>query len=164
MKKIIYIVSFMALTSSILCSPLLSQAQTTSTSKKATAKTNKIAEKLSPVKAVPDEDDLEPDITENKTFDYKCELGNFFTIYTNADDDKHVAIRWKKRLYRLSRIDTTTGANRFENKKAGFVFIGIPSKSMLLDSRHGQQLANECKTPDQVVAETERLSTASQAK
>jgi hypothetical protein len=28
------------------------------------------------------------------------------------------------------------------------VWIGIPAKSLLLDSVHGHQLANECKTDD----------------
>ena len=96
-----------------------------------------------------DEDDMIPDIKQSATYDYRCELNDFLTIYTNADDDNHLALRWKKRLYRLKRIVTTTGANRFENKKAGLVWIGIPSKGMLLDSRHGQQLANECKTAGQ---------------
>ncbi len=93
-----------------------------------------------------EEDDLVPDLNHSTTNDYKCELNDSFTIYTNSDDDAHVALRWKSKLYRLKRIETTTGANRFENKKAGLVWINIPSKSMLLDSRHGQQLANECKT------------------
>ena len=96
-----------------------------------------------------DEDDLTPDIGSSAVFEYHCEMNDFLTIYTNADDNDHIAMRWKSRLHRLRRIATTTGANRFENKKAGLVWIGIPSKGMLLDSRHGLQLANECKTSGQ---------------
>ncbi|MET3120509.1 membrane-bound inhibitor of C-type lysozyme [Oxalobacteraceae bacterium GrIS 2.11] len=96
-----------------------------------------------------DEDDMTPDIDAGSTFEYHCELKDFLTIYTNGDDNNHIALRWKNRLYRLHRIVTTTGANRFENSKAGLVWIGIPTKGMLLDSRHGQQLANECKTTGQ---------------
>ncbi len=95
-----------------------------------------------------DDDDLVPDILSSKTYNYYCELNDSLVIYTNTDDDQHAAIRWKNRLYRLTRIETTTGANRFENKKAGLVWIGIPTKGMLLNSRLGQQLANECKTTD----------------
>ena len=29
----------------------------------------------------------------------------------------------------MTRIETTTGAHRFENKKAGLVWIGIPAKA-----------------------------------
>jgi hypothetical protein len=54
----------------------------------------------------------------------------------------------------MSRVETTTGAHRFENTKAGFIWIGIPAKGLLLDSRKGLQLANECKTAQQVLAES----------
>ena len=91
-----------------------------------------------------DEDDITPNISQSVTYEYHCELKGELTIYTNADDDQHVALRWKNHLHRLTRVETTTGANRFENKKAGLVWISIPAKGMLLDSRHGQQLANEC--------------------
>ena len=93
-----------------------------------------------------DEDDITPDIKGSATFEYHCEMNDALTIYTNLDDNDHIALRWKTHIYRLKRIDTSTGANRYENKKTGLVWIAIPSKGMLLDSRHGQQLANECKT------------------
>lgn len=96
-----------------------------------------------------DEDDMTPDVSASKTLEYKCELNGSLTIYTNADDDNHAAIRWKNHLYRLKRIETTTGADRFENKKVGLVWIGIPTKGMLMDSLHGEQLANECITQEQ---------------
>lgn len=92
-----------------------------------------------------DDDSMIP-INEGVTKDYKCELNDSLTIYTHKGDDSRVALRWKNKLYGLKRVDTTTGANRFENKKAGLVWIGIPAKGMLLDSIRGQQLANECKT------------------
>lgn len=91
----------------------------------------------------------EPNTAGSASTDFNCELGNKITIYTNATDDKHIALRWKKRLHRLSRVGTTTGANRFENRLYGLVWIGIPAKGMLLDSKQGRQLANECKDAEQ---------------
>ena len=91
----------------------------------------------------------EPDITDNQVTEYACELGNKITIYTNASDDAHIALRWKQRLHRLSRVGTTTGALRFENKHWGLIWIGIPSKGILLDSKQNRQLANECKNAEQ---------------
>ncbi|XYJ11915.1 hypothetical protein ACSUZJ_07955 [Telluria sp. B2] len=91
----------------------------------------------------------EPDITDTKVTDYACELGNKITIYTSEKDDSHIALRWKKRLHRLARVGTTTGALRFENTNYGLVWIGIPSKGMLLDSKLNRQLANECKNAEQ---------------
>lgn len=83
--------------------------------------------------------------------EYACELGNKITIYSNADDGNSIALRWKNRLHRLTREATTTGAQRFENKLAGLIWIGIPAKGMLLDSKVNRQLANECKTSEQAL-------------
>jgi membrane-bound inhibitor of C-type lysozyme len=91
----------------------------------------------------------EPDIMDNKVTEYACELGNKITIYTNETDTAHIALRWKTRLHRLSRIGTTTGALRFENPHYGLIWIGIPSKGILLDSKLNRQLANECKNAEQ---------------
>lgn len=105
------------------------------------------------VNAAPDEDDVELDTKSALATEYNCELGNKLTVYHNADDDKHIALAWKKTKHRLTRVDTTTGANRFENRKYGLLWIGIPAKSILLDTKKGQQLANECKTAAQMTAE-----------
>jgi ABC-type phosphate transport system substrate-binding protein len=94
-------------------------------------------------------DEPEPDITDTTVTEYACELGNKITIYTNEGDDGHIALRWKKRLHRLNRVGTTTGALRFENANYGLIWIGIPSKGILLDSKLNRQLANECKNAEQ---------------
>lgn len=91
----------------------------------------------------------EPDITDTKVTEYACELNNKVTIYTNETDDSHIALRWKHRLHRLSRVGTTTGALRFENPHWGLIWIGIPAKGILLDSKLNRQLANECKNAEQ---------------
>lgn len=105
--------------------------------------------------AIIDEDEQEPDVKASIATDYSCELGNKLTIYQNAGDAQHIALNWKKRLHRLTRVDTTTGANRFENRKFGLLWIGIPAKGILLDSKKGQQLANECKNSEQFAANTQ---------
>jgi hypothetical protein len=95
------------------------------------------------------DDEAEPDITDTVVADYACELNNKVTIYTNEKDNGHIALRWKNRLHRLDRVGTTTGALRFENTKFGLIWIGIPSKGILLDSKLNRQLANECKNAEQ---------------
>lgn len=118
------------------------------------------AEKKPPVKAktskakaatktdgMPDGPDA--DITGTTSTDYNCELGNKVTIFHNENDDSHIALRWKKRIHRLDKVGTTTGARRFENPTFGLIWIGIPAKGMLLDSKQNRQLANECKNADQ---------------
>lgn len=98
-----------------------------------------------------DDDDKEFDGTGAAVTDLNCELGNKLTLYRNASDADHMALRWNQRVHRMTRVSTTTGANRFENSKFGLVWIGIPAKGMLLDSKRGQQLANECKDAEQMV-------------
>ena len=97
-----------------------------------------------------DEEDREPDTAGSTGLNYDCALGDKVTIFSNAEDDKHIALRWNKRLMRLTRVETTTGAHRFENRRQGMVWIGIPAKGILLDSKKGQQLANECKSAEQL--------------
>ncbi|HZG22778.1 MAG TPA: hypothetical protein VE092_22430 [Herbaspirillum sp.] len=99
-----------------------------------------------------EDDDSEPDLGGTLSADFQCEMGHKLTIWKNETDDKHIAIRWDKRIHRLTRVATTTGANRFENRKMGLVWIGIPAKGLLLDSKKGQQLANECKNAEQMKA------------
>jgi hypothetical protein len=99
------------------------------------------------------DDDKEPEIAGLTPTAYDCELGNKLTIYQMADQDQ-IALRWNKKLHHMTRVTTTTGAHRFENTKQGLVWIGIPAKGMLLDSKKGLQLANECKNLEQMQAKT----------
>lgn len=99
-----------------------------------------------------DEDLGEANIDGSTVTHFNCELGNKITTYTNVGDDKYMAIRWKDKIHRLRRVGTSTGAHRFENRKAALVWINIPSKAMLLDSKKGLQLANECRDPEQAKA------------
>ena len=118
------------------------------TTKKTSAKTKAAA--IPAVIAGDDEDDNgEMNIESSIVTNFDCELGNKITTYYNQGDEKDLALRWKDKIHRLRRVDTTTGANRFENKKYGLLWINIPSKAMLLDSKKGLQLANECRDPEQ---------------
>ncbi|MDY7548413.1 hypothetical protein QN379_18405 [Glaciimonas sp. Gout2] len=159
MKKTLSILSLLC-ASLMITAPLTSIAQTTTGQPAATKKVvkKKVAKKNTGKKAIPaaevddGEDEGTPDIKVAVAVEYNCELGNKLTIYRNAADPKHIALRWGKTLHRLTNVATTTGADRFENHKYGLVWIGIPAKGMLLDSKKGQQLANECKSPEQNVA------------
>ena len=95
------------------------------------------------------DDEPAPDLTDTTMAEYSCELNNKVTIYRNLMDDSHIALRWKNHLRRMDKVGTTTGAQRYENAKLGLVWIGIPSKGILLDSKQSRQLANECKDADQ---------------
>lgn len=160
MKKLLYVMLLAGMSSMV--NPAFAQSTSSApkkeAAKKPVKKTSKkaVQEKAAPAAAAAsddeDEDLGEANIEGSTVTHFNCELGNKITTYYNASDDKHMAIRWKDKLQRLRRVGTSTGANRFENRKAGLVWINIPTKAMLLDSKKGQQLANECRDPDQAKA------------
>jgi hypothetical protein len=117
---------------------------------KAKAKSSKHKKvKKEDVKQEVADDEPEPDVTDTTLAEYSCELNNKVAIYRNPMDDSHIALRWKNHLRRMDKVGTTTGAQRYENAKLGLVWIGIPSKGILLDSKQSRQLANECKDAEQ---------------
>lgn len=134
--------------------PAQAQAQASAASATAAAPAAKqaVKKKIANKAAAADPDEQEPDIYGTSVAEYACELGNQLTVFMNKGDDKHIALKWGKRLHRLERVETSTGAERFENRRYGLVWIGIPAKSMLLDSKNGRQLANECRTAEQIAA------------
>ena len=83
---------------------------------------------------------------------YNCELGNQFTVYKKSDDPSYINLQWRNKMHRMLRTATTTGADRYEDRQTGLVWINIPAKSMLLDIKKGSQLANECRNPEQIKA------------
>jgi hypothetical protein len=152
----LFLACSIALGSMSLCLAPVAQAETKSEVKKPAAKskkpTKKSAAAAAPAVTSPEdaEEAAEPGVEGSAVIDFDCELGNKITIYQNDGDTNHIALRWKKRLHRLTRVSTTTGANRFENKLYGLIWIGIPAKGMLLDSKQNRQLANECKNAEQM--------------
>jgi hypothetical protein len=75
---------------------------------------------------------------------FKCEFGGAVGVKM-GDGQQHINLTWKGKAYVLLPVTTSTGALRFEDRDSGLVWIQIPSKSMLLNSKIGQPLANECK-------------------
>ena len=76
---------------------------------------------------------------------FHCAHGD--RVEVSADPQRADAIKldWKGRSYPLMAVGTSTGALRFEDAASGNVWIQIPAKSMLLNTKAGQQLANECR-------------------
>ena len=133
--------------SGLSVSAVASDATTSPSSvkKQVKAKPTKVA-KANNKNTETDTSEPEPNIEKSADTEYKCELGNSLVMYEHPEDNQSLAMRWRNRLYKLTRVETSTGAHRFENQKIGLVWINIPSKGMLLDSRRGHQLANECKS------------------
>lgn len=76
---------------------------------------------------------------------HECELKRSVTVRRVAPDRASLVLAWLGRDHTLQVVPTHTGALRYEDARAGLIWLVISGKAMLLDSRGGRQLANECR-------------------
>lgn len=76
---------------------------------------------------------------------YRCELNRRVLVRRIADDGRSVVVNWLNKDHTLVAVVSRAGALRFDDAATGLAWITIPGKSMLLDTKKGQQLANECR-------------------
>jgi membrane-bound inhibitor of C-type lysozyme len=76
---------------------------------------------------------------------YRCELNRSVQVRQVAPDLQSAVIHWNKKDYTLKAVSSKSGALRYEDSASGLVWLVIVEKSMLLDSKAGRQLANECR-------------------
>lgn len=76
---------------------------------------------------------------------YRCELNRQVQVREVSPDLQFAVLNWDRKDYTMRVVGTRSGALRYEDSASGLVWLVIASKSMLLDTRRGQQLANECK-------------------
>ena len=79
-----------------------------------------------------------------------CELGAFVTLTPDAKTPGFFDVRVKNLKFRMFPVETTTGAIRLEDRKAGAVWLQLANKSMLMNQKLGQRLADACMNPAQV--------------
>ena len=80
-----------------------------------------------------------------------CELGAFVTLIADVSSPGYFDLQIKNVRYRMFPVETTTGAIRLEDQKAGAVWLQLANKSMLMNQKLGQRLADVCMSPDQVL-------------
>jgi hypothetical protein len=84
-----------------------------------------------------------------------CELGAHVTLKADPASPGRFDLEGKGFKYRMAPVETSTGAVRLEDQKGGAVWLQIANKSMLMDQKRGQRLADECMSPEQnLVAES----------
>ena len=82
--------------------------------------------------------------------DLPCELGAAVRIEPDQIQPGYFNVQGKGFRYRMHPVATSTGAIRLEDKQAGAVWLQLANKSMLMDQKKGQRLADECAHPEQV--------------
>ena len=79
-----------------------------------------------------------------------CELGAFVNIAADEKNPGYFFVDGKGFKYYMSPVTTTTGSIRLEDKGAGAVWLQVANKSMLMNQKAGQRLADECMSPEQM--------------
>lgn len=80
-----------------------------------------------------------------------CELGASVSLTADAKSPGYFDVQIKNQKYRMLPVETSTGAIRLEDRQAGAVWLQLANKSMLMNNKLGQRLADACMSPDQAV-------------
>ncbi|HET7526814.1 MAG TPA: hypothetical protein VFK10_12790 [Burkholderiaceae bacterium] len=86
------------------------------------------------------------------TGDAACEFNQTVSVLPIEGQPGHFRLTFKQVAYTVVPEETTSGAIRLEDKKAGIVWLQIPSKSMLMNARVGQRMVDGCMHPEQRAA------------
>lgn len=78
------------------------------------------------------------------TGEIDCDGGKKLSLAAIEGKPGYFAMKLGKQAWTLAPQETTTGAVRLEDKKAGMVWIQIPAKSMLMNAKKGQREADNC--------------------
>ncbi len=79
----------------------------------------------------------------------QCEFNQQVHITPHPDKPGRFRLQFGKMVYNMTPEPTTTGAVRLEDKSAGIVWLQIPSKSMLMNAKAGQRMADSCQHAEQ---------------
>ena len=79
----------------------------------------------------------------------QCDHNQQVSLSAVPGQPGHFKLNYKKASYTLVPEETTTGAVRLEDKKAGIVWLQIPAKSMLMNAKVGQRVLDGCKHAEQ---------------
>jgi len=78
-----------------------------------------------------------------------CEFNQQVSVHAIEGKPGHFKVGFKKASYTMVPQETTTGAVRLEDKKAGVIWLQIPAKSMLMNSKIGQRMVDSCTLSQQ---------------
>lgn len=88
-----------------------------------------------------------------------CELGNFVTVTADPQNAGAFVVQLKQHKFHMVPVVSSTGAIRLEDAHAGAMWLQLANKSMLMNSKIGQRMADECQSPDQAaVAQAMKLA------
>jgi hypothetical protein len=78
------------------------------------------------------------------TGDMRCELGEDVKVTADGQHPGFFHVTAGKRQYYMHPVVSKTGAMRLEDNRAGAVWLQLGGKSMLLDQKRGERVADSC--------------------
>jgi hypothetical protein len=81
--------------------------------------------------------------------DYACEFKQSVRIDKHPKMAGYINVAWQKMLITMKPVLSSTGALRLEDVTGRTLMIQIANKSMLLDTKIGQRLLDDCVHPEQ---------------
>jgi hypothetical protein len=83
-----------------------------------------------------------------------CEFAQTVEVEPLAQRPGYFRVSMGRKAYTMAPQETTTGAVRLEDRRAGVVWIQIPAKSMLMDAKAGRRVVDACQHAEQRLAAT----------
>ena len=88
-----------------------------------------------------------------------CELGHVVTVTADPQTAGVFWVQIKQHKFHMVPVVSSTGAIRLEDAQAGAMWLQLANKSMLMNSKIGQRMADECQSPEQAaVAQAMKLA------
>ena len=78
-----------------------------------------------------------------------CELGQHVNVTKDNNNPGYFYVDGNGFKYHMAPVATSTGVVRLEDKQAGAVWLQIANKSMLMNQKQGQRLADDCMSNEQ---------------
>jgi phage protein D len=79
----------------------------------------------------------------------QCEFDQAVDVAAVNGKAGHFNVGFKGKTYTMVPEATTTGAIRLEDKKNGMMWLQIANKSMLMNTKAGQRMVDNCQHPSQ---------------
>ena len=74
----------------------------------------------------------------------KCEFDQQVTVFPVEGKPGHFHVGYKNATYMMVPQETSTGAVRLEDRRAGVMWLQSPTKSMLMNTKVGQRMVDSC--------------------
>ena len=79
----------------------------------------------------------------------RCELGANVNVTADEKRPGFFNVQIQRIRYRMHPVASRTGAIRLEDPRAGALWLQLGNKSMLMNQKIGERLADECQSPQQ---------------